>query len=131
MAVDVIPTIPKRTYDFSDGGATVVVERALDVTAASSGSLLVRVHEAQFDGSGGSVKVVAKVSAPSREQPEADFVGPEVASVTIEGTPEVPLLLKEDLDPEFGGFLWIEVVGTQGSGATTMATISVDLAMKV
>jgi hypothetical protein len=130
MPTDVIKVIPKTTYDFTSGGSTHVVCRALDVTDSSSGSLLVRSHDHSIS-SGGSIDVVVRISAPSHEDPSIDFVGNAVATATLDSsTPAAPLLLKDDLDPSFGGFLWVEVVGTKGSG-TTKATISCDLAMIV
>ncbi len=130
MPTDVIKVIPKTTYDFTSGSATHVVCRALDVTASSQGALLVRAHDHSI-ASGGSVVVTVKISAPSHEEPSIDFIGDEVASATLNSSsPAAPLLIKDDLDAAFGGFLWVEVVGTQGSG-TTSATISCDLAMTV
>ncbi len=130
MPTDVLKVIPKTTYDFTSGSSTHVVCRALDVTNSSSGALLVRSH-AHTISSGGSIDVVVKISAPSHEDPSIDFVGNTVATATLgESTPVAPLLLKDDLDASFGGFLWVEVVGTKGS-STTQATISCDLAMTV
>lgn len=130
MPTDVIKVIPKTTYDFTTGSSTHVICRALDVTSSSSGSLLVRSHGHSIS-SGGSIEVIVKISAPSHEDPSIDFVGSAVATVTLNSsTPAAPILLKDDLDPLFGGFLRVEVVGTKGS-STTQATISCDLAMTV
>lgn len=130
MPTNVIKVIPKTTYDFTSGSSTYVVCRALDVTDSSSGSLLVRSHDHTIT-SGGRIEVVVKISAPSHEEPSIDFVGDAVATATLDSsTPAAPLLLKEDLDPSFGGFLRVEIVGTKGS-STTQATISCDLAMTV
>lgn len=130
MPTDVINVIPKTSYDFTSGSSTHVVTKALDVTRYLGGSLLLRSHEHSIT-SGGSVVVVVKVSAPSDEDPGTDFVGETVATATLDSaTAAAPLLIKDNLDQNFAGFLWIEVVGTQGTG-TTQATISADLAMKV
>lgn len=128
MAINLIEVLPRTLFDFSGGSATHVVARAVDLTNSSSGSLLVRVHGGGSVPVGDAIHVRAQVASPSREDPQTDFLGPVVASVTVpdSATPTPPMLLKDDLDEQFGGHLWIEVEGEAG----TSATLSITLAMK-
>jgi hypothetical protein len=131
MAVNVIEVVPMSTFDFTGGGGTHVIKKNVNVRASSQGTLLVRVHDFPTSpSSGSSISVICRISAPSDEQPEVDFLGDAVATATIDdGIEETPALLKVDLDELFGGWLQVEVVGVHGTSGVS-CVLSADLAMK-
>jgi hypothetical protein len=132
-----IPILTERLYDFSNlgSGATsdVVIVKAIDVSAYRSGTLQVRVHDADYGSNSPTLKVVAYMTCPSIDDPSVDFVGDAKATVTLEGgvtTVAAGELGDAALAASFGSHLRIVVEATQADPADTLrATLSADLVL--
>ena len=102
----------------------------LPVERYREGTLLVRVHDADLVNPSSQIEVRAVETAPSPEEPDADFEGTELASATVTGTSE-PALVAADFSTPFGGAITVFVRGTQGStGTNVTATLSASLVLK-
>jgi hypothetical protein len=133
-----IPILTERLYDFSNLGSgaqsDVVLVKALDVTAYRSGTLQVRVHDADYGPNAPTLEVVAYMSCPSTDDPSQDFVGDAKATVTLKDattTVAAGELGQDDLAASFGSHLRIVLEATQSDPFDTLsATISAELVLK-
>lgn len=124
-----IPVLTERVYDFSGLGAgasaAVVLVKALDVTAYRSGSLQVRVLDPTWSGGASpcSAAVKAYTTAPSSDDPSADFVADSAsATATLANggsTASDGDLVQDALDSNFGSHLRLVLEVTQGTPAGT------------
>jgi hypothetical protein len=130
VAGTTIPLISRRTYNFDNGSATIVVAKAVNVVQWTSGLLVVRVHSASI-GTSSSVKVSLFKTAPSAEDPATDFedTSSAVASAGPSAGAGAGELETAALSSGFGGFLQVSVVGTL-STASCIAEISAELVLK-
>lgn len=132
-----IPILTERLYDLSNLGSgaqtTVVLVKALDVVAYRSGTLQVRVHDADYGSNTPTLEVVAYMTCPSKDDPSQDFVGDAKATVTLkDGSTTVAAegLGQDDLAASFGSHLRIVLEATQADPADTLqATISAELVL--
>lgn len=128
MAGTTIPLFTKRQVSFAASG-TITQVKAVDVSQWTEGVILVRVH-AHDVGTGSSIDVRARTTAPSADEPDTDFVNDasDVAKATV-GTDSSIKLYSDAFSSDFGGALEIALVGTKGAGNCT-ATLSAELVVK-
>jgi hypothetical protein len=132
-----IPILNQRLFDFStlasSATSDVVLVRAIDVTDYRTGVLTVRVHDADYGAGSPTLKVVAYMTSPSKDDPSQDFIGAAKATVVLkDATTQIDAdeLAKDGLDASFGSHLRIVLEATQATSPDTLqATISADLAL--
>jgi hypothetical protein len=126
-----------RTWNFSGlvTGAVNYEEYCIlknfPVEGYREGTLLVRVHSRTMSVGTSSIVVRAVETAPSAEEPDVDYEGTELASVSV-STGTDPELVTADFSTPFGGAVTIYVKGIQGgsAGDPVTAALSVDLVLK-
>ena len=127
--------ITKRFYDFANikGVSTLetVALRSVDVSYGEKAELLVRVHSSSI-GATSAVKVVAAPVNITPEEPDVDYLGDPVATVTINSGVSAPALSLASFTAPFGTSVQVRVIGTCASAGpeSIEATISVDLVCK-
>lgn len=128
MAGIIIPLFGKRTFDFSNLGASGTAEyvmvKALDLSQWTDVSLWIRVHSNGTEA-GGEIQVIAHPTAPSVEDPAVDFVatGTSVSYTIDESTPS-PGLLGVGMSAVSSPAVQISVKGVQNSGPPLVAIVA-------
>jgi hypothetical protein len=109
---------------------SVVALRAVSVDFGETVELLVRLHALDM-GASSNIKVIAKPVSITPEEPDVDYLGDAVATVTINSSKNVPCLLLASLTPPFGTAIQLQISGICGSASESVdATISVALVCK-
>lgn len=137
MAGVIVELFSRRTFDFSSlaaaGVARIAWDAAQPVEEFTEGVIVLRSH-AHTIPAAASFRVRAFLAAPSREQPSTTFwaTTPAIGDALLTSAgPSAPTLIVAPLATNFGGFLYVDVTATQGSGMTTLsATLSCDLVVK-
>ena len=129
-----VPLFSKRTFDFANlatsGELDLVVLRAFPVLDFADAVLQIRVHAATIPADA-SVEVSAQAIAPSCDDPQTDFLGPQVGSVELTSSVTAPSLVSAALSPDFGSHLQVVLGAVRGgTGGTFSATLSGDLVLK-
>lgn len=129
MSSATIPLISRRSFDFSNiginGSVYTQLVKAIDVSQYTSGTLGVRIHSKNIVA-GGSISVMAYMTAPTPEEPNVDFIDftSAVATVAVDNSGTAPALELASLSSGFGGMLTIFV---QGDQPTAPGTIEAEL----
>ncbi|MBX7080158.1 MAG: hypothetical protein K1X88_13260 [Nannocystaceae bacterium] len=124
----VINIVPRRSFSFSTT-TTVTLATNVDVGQWRESTLLVRLHATGL-GTGSTAAFNAKTIAPSRDEPNVEFVNSTaVATVSFSNTDTAGTLGRGAFTANFGATIKLELVATKGSG-TCDFTISVDLVTK-
>jgi hypothetical protein len=127
--------VSKETFDFTslEGSRnfSAPLVRALDVSEARDIQIVARVHSFEFTGDA-AIEVIVEAVSLTEEEPETDFVGPVVASARLTNSsgPAPVLLLGGLTTPVFGHMVRVRLVATKPPGATVVATLSIDLAVR-
>lgn len=128
-----IPLFTKRVFEFG-GSHTQVAVKAVDVSQYTEGVVLVRVHANDISAGTGTIDVMARMTAPSSDEPDTDFVrdgsSEEKAKATVDENSAAGDLEVGALSSDFGSFLRIDLDGTMGTSGTVKATLSADLVVK-
>lgn len=130
-----IPLFSRRRFDFDNVQSSAFVEvsmiQAVDVRQYTEGTLLVRIHAHDIEP-GAKIEVIARATAPTDEDPERDFVGVTVATVTIDATVAAPTLRKASFTSDPGERVTIAVRGSQpcGEPVSCDAELSAELVVK-
>lgn len=137
MSGTTMPVIGMTTYDFGGLGvpsktAELIVAANLDVTAFTSATLLVAVHDIDLDQQA-QIDVVAYAVLPSPQDPSKEFKRTTaLGTVTLNSGNQEGTLVAAALTPPIGAFITITVKGTTVTNAPSAltATISIDLSLK-
>lgn len=135
MPGTIIAVFSRRLFDFdnvrSPGEVEIILAKAINVEQYTEGTLLVRVHAIDID-CGATIEVIAKASAPSSEDPELDFIGATVATITIDASVAAPALVKASFLADPGERVTITIKGSQTSTApaSCKAELSAELVVK-
>ena len=134
MAGVLVEVTPKLTYDFTSlkDAATieVVAAKAIPTAYWREATLLVRFWSPNQFFSFSTLKVIARTTAPTGEDPPADFISADVASVTLTSS-TVGGLYTAALPANFGEHLEIVLRATQGNpGNTFIAVLSIAMSLK-
>jgi len=131
-----VPILSKRKLDFDSMASPAtredVLVKALDVTAYTEATLLVRVHEVDI-GASRELDIEVYHTSPSPDDPSIDFVGDDtIAVATIDGTSEGDLV-EAVTDVPLGSHLRIVAKATNPvspGGSTLNATLSAELVLR-
>jgi hypothetical protein len=124
-----------RTWDFSNlkssGSEEYRIAKAIPVEGYREATLLVRVHSSSLSGASSLIQISVVEAAPTVENPEDDFEGTTLATVTVASS-TTPALEAATLSAPFGGAVSIYVGATQdgSDGDALTADLSVDLVLK-
>jgi len=127
--VAIITLFTKRTVTFTSLQAstseTQTYVKAIPVDQFKQGMLVVRAHSRNIDANC-SIAVTAQVTAPSPEDPSANFDSAVIGTATLSnGTTAT---FANVALSNMGGYLKINVVGTKGSSGTNItADVSADI----
>lgn len=134
MSGTTLSVLELTKYDFSDlassGFVTIPAAQNIDVSAYTTGALLVRVHE---NGLGASASVEVKVQQvlPSPQDPGKFFQGSIIGTVAVTDADLPGRLLTQEITIPLGSYLTLLVAGLQTFNPTTLSlAISVDLSLK-
>ncbi|MFV8751855.1 hypothetical protein ACNOYE_15020 [Nannocystaceae bacterium ST9] len=139
MAGTIIPLFPRRVFTYTSVAGASNVEtiliKAIDATQYTSGTLVVRVHTNTTIGTGATLDVLVKATAPTAEDPVNDFVDATAlatASVTNTVASNKPALVLATLTAGFPAMLQISIKATQPASAQTIkGELSAELVLKV
>jgi hypothetical protein len=129
--VAIITLFTKRTVTFTSLQAstseTQTYVKALQVDAYKQGMIVLRAHSRNIDANC-SIAVTVSVTAPSSEDPSANFDSTVIGTATIaNGTTAT---FSNVALSNMGGFLKINVVGTKGATGTNItADLSADIVL--
>lgn len=134
MSGTTIQLLEPTKYKFNDvianGFVTIPAAQNIDVTAYTTGSLLVRIHEISMGGLA-SVEVKVQQVLPSAQDPGRFFQGQVIGTVGVSNNDPAGRLLSQEISIPLGSYLTLLVDGMQGaSTGTNVITISVDLSLK-
>jgi hypothetical protein len=126
----IITLFTKRTVNFgglSAGGTEIqTYVKAVQCDGYKQGMLILRAHSRNID-SGCTIALTAAVTAPSAEDPSANFDSAVIGTATLSsGT--TATMVNVALS-NMGGFLKINIVGSKPSGTNVTADISADLVL--
>jgi len=110
----------------------IVLARNLDLLSYRVGILVVRVHSINLaSNTGAKYEVILKPEDPSSDEPDVDYVGSAVATVTLDTATTAPALLLAITSTEFPHIGRVTLKATQGASQTThVCAISADLVLK-
>ncbi len=134
MGIKTAHLVTKRRYNFTaiqlGQTVTAVALRSASVDYGETAELLVRVHDVDI-GSSSTVEVVAKPISITPEEPETDYLGAAVATVTLNSSTTAGSLQLSSLTAPFGAAIQLQVSGTCATAMDPVdATISVSLVCK-
>lgn len=138
MAGVIVELFDRRSFDFGGlaAGSAVTLSWWLGgpVSNFTEGVLQLRAHGYTFGSSTASMRLRLWLGAPTAEDPQTDLFSTALAigSVTLSSTsPASPALLANPLAGNFGGFLYTQLIVTQGSVAAALsATLSAQVVLK-
>lgn len=134
VGLDMLLALPKVPIRFSSTAPrsvrTQVLVRAACVETVRRLELILRVHEVTIGGAA-TLAIVALAVAPTREQPEVDYVGDDIlTSLPLAGT-AVGTLLRGEILPPLPTHVQLQARVTQPNPAQTIvATVSIELTGK-
>lgn len=133
---DVVLAVPAVDYDFSNNASrtseTVVLARAVCIEDLRELALAARVHARTIGGAFATISVRVMAVAPSRWQPNVDYVADAVlASVTVDASTPTKALLRAAALAPLPTHVQLQLVAVQGGTQVTLAArLSVDLSGK-
>ena len=131
----IVRLVSKQKFDFSQLAINqtqdVVAAKAVDISSYREGTVLIRLHASTMAASQ-ILRVVAKLEAPTSEDPSTDFIAAsETVSSDIINTTAAGTLVALALPANAGAWLRVLVRGIMpASVATFNATLSIDLSLK-
>lgn len=129
----VVPLFSRRQFVFTNLAALssidVVLVRAQPVVDFADAVVRLRVHGATIPA-GASIELLAQAIAPCGDEPQTDFLGPQLGSIELDSSTTAPSLHSVALSPDFGSHVQFLLRATQGSLAAFTADLSADLVLK-
>lgn len=134
----IIDIVEPTEFDFSNvtGGneVTLVVGQWIPVVHYAEGTLRVRAHALDVQGTGSKLKVQVVADGHTRQDPVTRFwdVSGFLAQVVMDDTDTAPFFEQASLATNAGAMVAVAVSGEQpvGGGETITGTLSIDLVLK-